>query len=131
MPQKPTCYISYARDAEILNFLVRLKSEIEKKSQNKVNVILDRKDFKVGEDFKRKEKQILESDLILIFFTPEYKKKVDTPIENSGCFREFNYIIEKGMRMNDIYILFYLKVILKVQSQEIYAMLHIILKPQL
>lgn len=95
MPQKPTCYISYARDAEILNFLVRLKSEIEKKSQNKVNVILDRKDFKVGEDFKRKEKQILESDLILIFFTPEYKKKVDTPIENSGCFREFNYIIEK------------------------------------
>lgn len=95
MPQKPTCYISYARDAEILNFLVRLKSEIEKKSQNKVNVILDRKDFKVGEDFKRKEKQILESDLILIFFTPEYKKKVDTPIENSGCFREFDYILEK------------------------------------
>lgn len=95
-------------------------------------MILDRKDFKVGEDFKRKEKQILESDLILIFFTPEYKKKVDTPIENSGCFREFNYIIEK--RNEDeryIYILFYLKVILKVQSQEIYAMLHIILKPQL
>jgi hypothetical protein len=30
MPQKPTCYISYARDAEILNFLVRLKTEIEK-----------------------------------------------------------------------------------------------------
>lgn len=130
MPQKPTCYISYARDAEILNFLVRLKSEIEKKSQNKVNVILDRKDFKVGEDFKRKEKQILESDLILIFFTPEYKKKVDTPIENSGCFREFDYILEKK-RMNDIYILFYLKVVSKVQSQEIFAMLHIILKLQL
>lgn len=103
MPQKPTCYISYARDAEILNFLVRLKSEIEKKSQNKVNVILDRKNFKVGEDFKRKEKQILESDLILIFFTPEYKKKVDTPIENSGCFREFDYILEK-MKEDERYI---------------------------
>ena len=41
MPQKPTCYISYAWSDEILNFLLRLKSDIEKRSQNKIKVILD------------------------------------------------------------------------------------------
>lgn len=95
MPQKPTCYISYAWKDDILSFLLKLKSDIERQSQNKINVILDRRSFDVGVDFKKKEKQILESDLILPFFTPEYKKKVDTPIEDSGCFREYEYILEK------------------------------------
>ena len=95
MPQKPTCYISYAWDAEILDFLLRVKQEIEKKSLNKIRVILDRKNFSVGENFKEKEKMILNSDLVLTFFTPEYKKKVDIPIETSGCYREFEYILNK------------------------------------
>ena len=59
MPQKPTCYISYAWSDEILNFLLRLKSDIEKRSQNKIKVILDRHNFDVGENFKEKEKQII------------------------------------------------------------------------
>ncbi len=94
MPQKPTCYISYSWDSGILDFLLRLKQEIEKKSQNRINVILDRKNFQVGEDFTRKEKQILDSDLVITFFTPDYKQKVDTPIVGSGCYREFNYILK-------------------------------------
>ena len=95
MPQKPTCYISYAWSDEILNFLLRLKSDIEKRSQNKIKVILDRHNFDVGENFKEKEKQIIESDLVLTFFTPEYKRKVDTPVEDSGCYREYGYILKK------------------------------------
>ena len=68
---------------------------IEKRSQNKIKVILDRHNFDVGENFKEKEKQIIESDLVLTFFTPEYKRKVDTPVEDSGCYREYGYILKK------------------------------------
>lgn len=95
MPQKATCYLSYSWSDQILSFLLRLKSDIEKQSQNRIKVILDRRNFGVGEDFKQKEKHIIESDLILPFFTPEYKRKVDTPIEDSGCYREYEYILKK------------------------------------
>lgn len=94
MPQKPTCYISYSWDSGILDFLLKLKQEIERKSQNRITVILDRNNFHIGDDFKKKEKQILDSDLIITFFTPDYKKKVDTPIIDSGCYREFEYILK-------------------------------------
>lgn len=95
MPQKPTCYISYSWDSGILNFLLRLKHEIEKTSQNRVCVILDRENFHIGEDFKKREKQILDSDLIVTFFTPDYKKKVDTPHTDTGCYREFELILKR------------------------------------
>lgn len=95
MPKKPTCYISYSWDSGEQNFLLKLKQEIEKASLNKVNVILDRENFDIGADFEKKEKQIEDSDLIITFFTPDYKRKVDTPIRDTGCYREFKLILKR------------------------------------
>ena len=95
MPKKPICYISYSWDSEEFSFMLKLKQEIERVSINKIDVILDRENFHIGEDFKKKEKQIEDADLIVTFFTPGYKKKVDTPILDSGCFREFELIIKR------------------------------------
>jgi energy-coupling factor transporter ATP-binding protein EcfA2 len=104
VPQKPTCYLSYCWKSEIYPFLQRLKLEIEKHSQNRIFVILDKRNFSIGDNFMEKEKQILESDLVVAFFTPEYKKRVDEYITNSGVFREYGYILKLRENNNDSYV---------------------------
>ena len=76
MPQKPTCYFSYSWDSDTLSFLLRLKQEIEKKSKNRITVILDRQNFDIGVDFKEKERQILKSDLVVAFLPPNIKGRL-------------------------------------------------------
>lgn len=95
MPQKPTCFFSYSRDSNIIDYILRLKYDIEKKSSNKVRVILDHHDFKTGDNYKEKERQIFSSDLVVLFLTPEYKKKVDDGYSISGVRREFDLTLTK------------------------------------
>ena len=88
---KGVCYFSYCQEnsTEILSYL---KTEIEKKSNGKVQVIFDKKSFLYSEDFIKREKEIVTCDSVVIFFSPEYKKIID----NEEC--------ERGVYLSLIHI---------------------------
>lgn len=96
----PTCYFTYSweedsKDAEALAHLLSyLKRQIEKLSNNAVTVIYDRESFKEGDNFLERERQIKESDCVLLFFSPEYKRKVALK-ENTGVYREYKLLLER------------------------------------
>lgn len=74
MPKKEIAFFAYCRDNDKeIPFLKYLKNEIEKKSNNRISVIIDVFSFKISEDFAKREKEILSSDCVVVFFTPEYK----------------------------------------------------------
>lgn len=95
-----SCYISYSWDDDINDKLINeIKSQIEKMSNYKINVIYDRRNFHTGDDILAKEKQIEKSDSIVVFFTPSYKTKVINEDLDRGVYREYKIIkmrLEKG-----------------------------------
>ena len=92
---KAKCYFSYCWDNDDLYAVLEfLKSEIEKKSNERIEVILDKKDFEVGDDFEEKEKQILECDSVVLFFTPEFKRIIQNMDRNRCVYREYEYVRE-------------------------------------
>lgn len=95
------CYFTYSREdnskkAETLNLMLTyLKDRIESLSGNTVSVIYDIESFREGEDFLEREKEISCSDGILIFFTPEYKNKIESR-KDHGAYREYTFIKERA-----------------------------------
>lgn len=90
---KAKCYFSYSWDnSNKFGVFEYLKNEIERKSNERIEVILDRKSFDVGEDFEEREKQILACDSVVMFFTPEYKSVLNRMDHNRGVFREYGYV---------------------------------------
>lgn len=89
------CYFAYCWDDPkgVLDLMKYLKKEIEKKSNNTIQVILDKKDFRVSENFKENEKKILKSDSVIIFFSPAYKTIIDEMDEKRGVYREYMHIL--------------------------------------
>ncbi|MBD5532024.1 MAG: hypothetical protein HDQ98_07480 [Lachnospiraceae bacterium] len=90
------CYFAYNwKDEKLDEFLRFLKKRIEAISNCEIEVIYDKESFTVSENFVEKEKMILESDSIIIFFSPLYKKTVETEIdENRGVYREYRHILK-------------------------------------
>lgn len=91
---KSVCYFSYCWDNTI-EIMEYLKSEIEKKSNGKVQVIFDKKSFLYSEDFIKREKEIISCDSVVIFFSPEYKKIIDDRDITRGVHREYQLIKSK------------------------------------
>ena len=92
---KQKCYFSYCWDDkdDVNDLMQYLKKKIEDKSNGAIQIIWD-KNFYVSENFKEKEKLILECDSVMIFFSPAYKKKVDDQSPSDGDYREYEYITE-------------------------------------
>lgn len=91
------CYFAYTwddDDSKLPEFLSILKDEIETYSEGEIEVIFDRKSFKTGDNFEKKEELIFSSDSIVIFFSPNYKKIIDEHDENRGAYREYKKINE-------------------------------------
>lgn len=61
-------------------------------SNNRINVIYDKKSFHSGDNVIEKENEILKCNSILIFFTPSYKNKVVNIQEDKGSYREYKNI---------------------------------------
>lgn len=87
------CYFSYCSDECDENLMEYLRKEIENKSNGKVQVIYDKKDFHNAENFKENEKKILGSDSVVIFFSPSYKQIIDNSQVERGTHREYNLIL--------------------------------------
>lgn len=74
---RPYIYISYCWDnSDEYYFLEYLKNSIEQKFHNNVDVFLDKYSTKVNDSYAEHEMNIKIADLILVFFTPEYKKAI-------------------------------------------------------
>lgn len=90
------CYFAYNwEDKKLDIFLKYVKTRIEILSNYEIEVIYDKESFKLSENFVEKEKIILESDSIIIFFSPLYKKTVETEVDaNRGIYREYQHILK-------------------------------------
>ena len=89
------CYFAYTWEDDELQLpklLEYLKDRIETYTEGEIEVTYDRQSFKTGDDFEKKEEDILLNDCIVIFFSPNYKKIVDEKDENRGVYREYKKI---------------------------------------
>ncbi len=79
---KPLVFISYCWDnKEKYYVLDYIKRAIEKKSHNSIDVFLDVASTDVNDDYDEHEQKIKIADLVLVFFTPEYKKALTSPVD--------------------------------------------------
>lgn len=98
----PICYFTYSweknvRKEQQLNYLLSyIKQRIEIFSDYDISVIYDKESFKEGEDFIKREKQIAESDCVLLFFTQTYREKISSKY-NSGVKREYKLVKERAL----------------------------------
>lgn len=96
-----TCYFTYSwetdeKKAEHQNNLFSyIKKRIEDLSDDDVEVIYDKESFHEGDDFRKREAQLKDSDCVLVFFSSEYKRKVLSG-ECSGVAREYKMIKERA-----------------------------------
>ena len=85
----PTCFFCYAwGNEERYNKLDFLRKYIEERSNNRIKVILDRHTYKDNEDFNILRDRIRSYDLIVVFFTPDFKKIILDPDANKNKDRE-------------------------------------------
>lgn len=104
MSQK--CFFTYCwDDSEAVSHLMDyMKTDLEKKSQRNIRVMIDKKSLHVAENYTEFEKQINKSDSVVIFFTPNYKRIVDSKNTERGVFREYEYILN-AYRNNSISVI--------------------------
>jgi hypothetical protein len=103
---KQKCYFAYCWDDpdNVMDLMLYLKKKIENRSNRIVQVIIDKKEFHVSENFKENEKKIFKSDSVVVFFSPSYKKIIDERKENRGVHREYEYILS-AWKNNDIAVI--------------------------
>lgn len=98
----PTCFFTYSweknekKENQLNNLLSQIKQKIETFSNYDVTVLYDRESFKKGDNFIKREQQIQESDCVLIFFSPAYKKKI-TEEYDSGVYREYKMLRDRAL----------------------------------
>ncbi|MBQ2815889.1 hypothetical protein IJD15_02405 [bacterium] len=96
---RPYIFISYCWDnSDEYYFLEYLKNSIEERFHNNVDIFLDRQSTNVNDNYSEHEKNIKIADLILVFFTPEYKKAL-TSTEKRRLKKEYPLIVKQ---QNDI-----------------------------
>lgn len=98
----PICYFTYSwetnarKEQQLSNLLSYIKQRIEMFSDYDISVVYDKESFKEGEDFTKREKQIAESDCVLLFFTPAYKEKIISKCD-SGVKREYELVKQRAL----------------------------------
>lgn len=91
------CYFAYTWDNDKSNLpdlLGILKNKIETYTEGNIEVVYDKESFGTGENFEDKEELILLSDSIVIFFSPQYRERVEQKSKNQGVYREYEKIKE-------------------------------------
>lgn len=94
------CYFTYSwvehnekKKQMIAAILAEVKKSIEKYSDHDVSVIYDVENFNEGDDFLEREQLMKTSDTIIVFFSPDYKRKVIAG-EECGVVREYKMLQE-------------------------------------
>lgn len=96
--KRATCFFCYSWDnLDKLEDLSFLKSNIEKSSDYQIDVILDKKSYKNNDDFDVKLHKIKEYDLVVVFFTPEFKSIItnDDISKNREVIKEYKIVLER------------------------------------
>ena len=96
----PSIFFCYAWETEErFKKLEYLRSEIIRVSQDQVEVILDRHDYKDNADFDELRERIRRYDLVVVFCTPDFKQIIDDKyaIKNKGreVLKEYEIIEER------------------------------------
>ena len=94
--ERSRCYFVYCWENDY-SVIKRIKERVVKQSNNRVEVILDRQSFQVASSINHCESQIVNSDSVVVFFSPEYKKIISEGDANRGVYREYQYIKNKFM----------------------------------
>jgi hypothetical protein len=96
---KPVCFFSHCwdNDTRLIHYL---KEEVERKSNNRVEIIFDKDSFLISDDLIQCEKKIVRCDSVVVFFSPEYKKIITESQINRGVYREYKYIKEMKDNVN-------------------------------
>lgn len=89
--KKAVCFFAHCWDDDD-KLLHYLKAEVERKSQNRVEVILDKTSFLVSDNFLKCEEQLISCDTVAVFFTPAYKTVVTSEQTHRGVYREYKHI---------------------------------------
>lgn len=97
MSSKATCMFCYSWDNDdMFPFLVFLKNTIEQKSKNTVKVILDKLSFKYNDDLRKHLDKMKDYDLIVPFFTPEFKSLLLSGAQDDRAYiKEYRVIEER------------------------------------
>ena len=97
MSNKPTCFISYCHDDVDEPAVDFFQQEIEKISNESINIIRDKGNIGAGDFINQHEKKLLSCEIIIVLFTPAYLKKIQnrTP---SGVFREYEIIYSRHLK---------------------------------
>lgn len=91
---KLTCSFSYSwNDADTV-FLDELKNIIVKKSKFPIEVFYDKYSAEPGDNLDEMEEKISLSDVVVIFYTPSYKRKTQS-FDNTGVKREYERILQR------------------------------------
>lgn len=100
------CFFAYCWDDPdgVMDLMLYLKQRIEKKSNGTIQVIIDKRDFHISENFKENEKKIYMSDSVIIFFSPAYKNVINGEDEERGVYREYKHILS-AWEANEIAVL--------------------------
>lgn len=88
------CFFSHSWDDSI-KLKRYLKSVIEARSENRIEVILDEDDFHVSENVLNKEALIKSSDTVVVLFSPSYKEAICNKDSERGINREYKFIKER------------------------------------
>ena len=99
-----TCFFCYAWDEENIRFgkLEFLRKRIKEKAGNRVEVILDKHTYEDNADFDVLREKIWQYDLIVVFFTPDYKEiVVDRKAKKNKdreVLKEYDIILERYLK---------------------------------
>lgn len=97
MRDKATCFFCYSWDnLDMYELLSYLKDEIEDRTKGRISVILDKRNYQYNDDFDEKLKKMWEYDVIVSFFSPEFKLTVTNKSQNHReLFKEYEVIKER------------------------------------
>lgn len=90
------CFFTYCWDdpdfvIDVMNYMER---QIEKQSNYSISVTIDKKTLHTAENFKEFEKQISISDSVVVFFSPNYKRIIESEEIERGVYREYQILLE-------------------------------------
>ena len=90
------CFLAYCwDDSNFEDLLRKIKNDIERKSQNSIEVILDKISFEISDNFRDKEKLIQSCDCVVVFFSPNFNRILLNEETHRGVHREYQYIKDK------------------------------------
>ena len=100
--KKATCFFCYAWDSdERYDKLDFLRSSIEKRSNNHIDVVLDKHTYEDNADFDILRERIRSYDLVVVFCTPDFKDIISDPDSIKNKSRE---VLKEYRIIEEIYL---------------------------